>query len=174
MSIVNCDTSAVDNAVRVHVSTAGQPLHRLAKVRRLQGLSRRVVARRLKTEVAQLKEQEQPTSDMPLSRLYEWQRVLEVPVAELLVEPDDPLSAPVLERARLVRVMKTVLAILEEARELPVRRMAETLVDQLTEMMPELEGIGPWHAVGRPRRRDELGVAAERRLSDDVFLDIID
>jgi len=174
MSIVSCDTSAVDSAAEVHVSTAGQPLHRLAKVRRLQGLSRRIVARRLNTEVAQLKEQERPTSDMPLSRLYEWQRVLEVPVSELLVEPGDPLSPPVLERARLVRVMKTVLAILEEARELPVRRMAETLVDQLTEMMPELEGIGPWHAVGRPRRRDELGVAAERRLSDDVFLDMID
>ncbi len=50
--------------------------------------------------------------------------------------------------------------------------MAQTLIDQLLEIMPELAGVGPWHAVGQRRRLDELGMAAERRLSDDVFLDL--
>ena len=125
-------------------------------------------------EVSQLKEQERATADMPLSRLYEWQKALEVPITELLVEPGDPLSPPVLERAQLVRAMKTVLAILDETRETPTRRMAETLAEQLTQMMPELKGVGPWHAIGHRRRRDELGIAAERCLSDDVFLDLTD
>ena len=174
MSDLDCDVTALGNPEDVEIPTVGRALHRLAIVRQLQGLSRRALARRLNTDVAQLKAEEHESSDMLLSRLYEWQRVLEVPVAELLIEPGDPLSPPVLERAQLVRVMKTALAILEKAHELPVRRMAETLVGQLVEIMPELEGVGPWHTVGRRRRRDELGVAAERCLSDDVFFEVID
>ena len=79
-----------------------------------------------------------------------------------------------LKRAQLVRVMKTVLAILEEAKQAPIRRMAQTMVDQLIEIMPELQGVSPWHAVGKRRRRDDYGIAAERRLSEDVFLERMD
>ena len=174
MDVPDCDVSAADGSNAPTLPVAGIPLHRLALVRHLQGLSRRTLARRLNIEVAELKAQEQETCDMLLSRLYDWQRALEVPVTELLVEPGDPLSPPVEDRAQLVRVMKTVLSILEEAKELPVRRMAETLVGQLTEMMPELEGVTRWHAIGHRRRRDELGTTAERRLSEDVFLDLMD
>ena len=156
------------------VPVAARPLHRLAIVRRLQGISRRTVARRLNMDVAQVKLQERETADLPLSCLYQWQQLLDVPIAELLVEAADPLSEPVLKRAQLVRAMKTVLAILESTEQEPIRRMAQTLVEQLTEIMPELEGVGPWHAVGERRRRDEYGVAAERRLSDSVFLDRAD
>ena len=171
MSIVDSQASAVGNPGPLKLAPNGRPLHRLAAVRRLQGLSRRTVARRLNIEAAQLKLEEHETSDMLLSRLYEWQAALEVPLSELLIEPGDPLSPPVLERAGLVRVMKTALTILEETQEAPIRRMAQTLVDQLLQMMPELKGLGAWHAVGRRRRRDELGIAAQRRLSDDVFVD---
>jgi hypothetical protein len=128
----------------------------------------------LNIEVAQVKLQERDTADMPLSRLYEWQKVLDVPITELLVEADDPLSTPVLKRAQLVRVMKTVLAIIEEAKQAQIRRMAETMANQLIEIMPELEGVSPWHAVGKRRRRDDYGITAERRLSEDVFLDLMD
>ncbi|HYW79310.1 MAG TPA: helix-turn-helix transcriptional regulator [Thermoguttaceae bacterium] len=149
-------------------------LHRLAAVRRQQGVSRRTVARRLGMEVSQVKAQERESSDLLLSRLYQWQQLLEVPITELLVEAGDPLSEPVLKRAQLVRVMKTVLAILETSEQESIQRMAQTLVEQLTEIMPELEGVGPWHAVGERRRRDEYGVAAERRLADSVFTDMGD
>jgi len=125
-------------------------------------------------EVSQVKAQERESSDLLLSRLYQWQQLLEVPITELLVEAGDPLSEPVLKRAQLVRVMKTVLAILETSEQESIQRMAQTLVEQLTEIMPELEGVGPWHAVGERRRRDEYGVAAERRLADSVFTDMGD
>jgi len=128
----------------------------------------------LNTEVAAVRLQERETADMLLSRLYEWQKALDVPVAELLVEAGDPLSAPVLKRAQLVRVMKTAQAILEQAKQVRVRRMAQMMVEQLTELMPELAQVGPWHAVGKRRRRDEYGVVAQRRLSEDVFLDLKD
>jgi len=170
MSIMNCSVSGMGNPDGVKFP-AKRPLHRLGTVRRLQGITRRTLARHLGLEVSQVRLQEEETADIPLSQLYEWQRVLDVPVTELLVEADDPLSAPVLQRAQLVRVMKTALAMLEEAKQAPIRRMAQTLIDQLVQIMPELKGVGPWHTVGKRRRRDDFGIAAERRLSDDVFID---
>lgn len=171
MSIMNCSLTGMGSPAEVKLPAEKQPLHRLGTVRRLQGITRRTVARHLNIDVSQVRVQERETADLPLSHLYEWQKVLDVPVMELLVEADDPLSAPVLKRAQLVRVMKTALAIMEEAKQAPIRRMAQTLIDQLLQVMPELEGVGPWHAVGKRRRRDDFGVAAERRLSDDFFVD---
>jgi transcriptional regulator with XRE-family HTH domain len=172
MSIVGCECGPGDSQ-QLNLS-AKQPLHRLAAVRRLQGISRRAVARRLNVDVAEVRRQEEETADLPLSRLYQWQKALDVPVGELLVESEDTLSEPLLKRAQLVRLMKTALAILEQADQEPVNLMAKTLIDQLVEMMPELQGVSPWHAVGKRRRLDELGIAAQRSLSDDVFLDLND
>jgi len=174
MGIMSCSASGMGLPDAQRVPTGKRPLHRLGTVRRSQGISRRTVARRLNTEVATVRLQERETADMLLSRLYEWQKALDVPVAELLVEAGDPLSTPVLKRAQLVRVMKTAQAILEQAKQVRVRRMAQMMVEQLTELMPELAQVGPWHAVGKRRRRDEYGVVAQRRLSEDVFLDLKD
>src|SRR5258708_30818967 len=138
------------------------PLHRIKEVRHQQGVSLRRVALLLGTEVRELRREEEETSDLPLSRLYQWQRALEVPVADLLVDSGGPLSAPVMERARLVRVMTTVAAIMEEAQNTSLPRLAQTLVDQLVEIMPELKGINPWHSVGQRRSLDEYGRIVER------------
>jgi transcriptional regulator with XRE-family HTH domain len=174
MSIVHLTSTEVGAVHAVPLPAVPTPLHRLAMVRQQQGISRRTVARRLNTDLATVRAQETGMTDITLSQLHEWQKVLEVPLSELLVEADDALSAPVLERAQLVRLMKSALAIKENAKQESIRRMAQTLIDQLLEIMPELSGVGPWHAVGQRRRLDELGVAAERRLSDDVFLDLTD
>jgi transcriptional regulator with XRE-family HTH domain len=149
-------------------------LHRLATVRRLQGISRRMLARRLNVDIVELRRQEEETSDLPLSVLYEWQKVLDVPIAELLIEPEDELSQPLIQRAQLVRLMKTALAILEQADCKATRALAQKLVDELVEVMPELQGISPWNAVGKRRGLDELGVAALRTLSEEVFLNYVE
>jgi transcriptional regulator with XRE-family HTH domain len=146
-------------------------LQRLATVRRLQGLSRRTVARRLNLDVEEVRRQENQSADISLSALYAWQRALEVPVAELLTDVGSSLVSPILERSQLVRLMKTVLAVREQAKQESIRRMAQTMIEQLTEIMPELADVGPWHAVGKRRRLNELGVAAQRHLAEDVFLD---
>jgi hypothetical protein len=70
--------------------------------------------------------------------------------------------------------MKTALALLEKADSKATRAMAQTLVDQLIEVMPELQGISAWKAVGKRRSLDELGAAAWRTLSEDVFLNYQD
>jgi transcriptional regulator with XRE-family HTH domain len=173
MSIANFSTSTGVPG-EVSVSTNHRALHRLGAVRRLQGISRRTVARRLNVDVAEIRRQEEETSDLPLSTLYKWQKALEVPVAELLVDSQDDLSPPLLQRAQLVRLMKTALAILEQAVDERTRLMAQSLVDQLVGIMPELQGISAWHAVGKRRRLNELGIAAQRTLSDDVFIELMD
>lgn len=123
-------------------------------------------------EVSDVSRQEDETSDLPLSKLYAWQKALDVPVAELLIESEDTLAQPLLQRAQMIRLMKTALAIFEQSVEDTVRLMAQTLVEQLIEIMPELRGVSAWHTVGKRRRLDELGVAAERSLSEEVFIDL--
>jgi transcriptional regulator with XRE-family HTH domain len=144
-------------------------LHRIAAVRQQQGISLRGLARQLRTSIRDLELEEEETSDLRLSRIYWWQSVLEVPISELLVDSNSPLSAPVLERARLVRIMKTVAAISEKADSSSVKRLAQTLASQLVEMMPELEGVSPWHNVGQRRTLDELGRIAERPYSAEIW-----
>jgi transcriptional regulator with XRE-family HTH domain len=175
MSIEDCDATGVGAVQDVAVpATGGQPLQRLASVRRQQGLSRQTVARRLNIEIEQVRQQESESSDLPLSTVYAWQQVLEVPVAELLVEAGDALSSPVLERSQLVRLMKTALTISEQTKQGSVRRMVQTMVGQLIEIMPELANVSTWHICGKRRRLSELGVAAQRRLGEEMFIDRIE
>jgi transcriptional regulator with XRE-family HTH domain len=150
-------------------ATRDTPLHRIRKVRSQENISLRVVARHLGTGMADAKFQERATTDLPLSVLYKWQEALAVPVSELLVEPDDCLSAPMLRRAQLVRVMKTAVTILERAKQVPLQRMAKVLVSQLIDIMPELRDVSSWHLVGKRRARDEYGRAVERCMPDSMF-----
>lgn len=124
-------------------------LHRVREVRREQGISIKRASQHLGVSVEEARRQEEPTSDLTLAQLHAWQKLCEVPIADLLVEPDCDLSAPVLQRARMVRVMKTVQAILERTGQQSVKRLGQTLVNQLVELMPELKGVSSWHAVER-------------------------
>jgi transcriptional regulator with XRE-family HTH domain len=137
--------------------TGGVTMHRIRHVRHQQGLTIHGVARKLKTSVDVLRQQEEETADLRLSDLYRWQEALDVPVGDLLVEGNEPLSAPVLKRARLLKLMKTAAAIQEQCQKPQTRRMANTLIEQLVEIMPELEGVAPWHSVGKRRSLDDYG-----------------
>jgi transcriptional regulator with XRE-family HTH domain len=144
-------------------------MHRIAEVREQQGVSLRAVSRQMGTEIRRLRKEEDETSDLRLSDLYRWQEALDVPLSELLVEPGTSLSQPVMERARLLRLMKTAQSILENSRAPGIRRMAQVMVDQLVEMMPELEDVGGWHTVGQRRRLDEYGRVVEQCISEDTL-----
>ena len=135
---------------------SGRPLHRLAEVRRQERLEPHTLARRLGISTKQVREQEQPAADMRLSDLYRWQDALGVPASELLEESGCNLSRPTKTRATLVRVMKTVRSIQEEARQSSIRRL-EMLADELLGIMPELEGSVAWPTTGRRRRGKRSG-----------------
>jgi transcriptional regulator with XRE-family HTH domain len=169
----DAETGMVPAPIPPMPATAGppQPLHRIAEARRQQGISARSAARRMRTTMDQVRRQEDPHCDLPLSELYRWQRALQVPVSELLVDCEAPLSEPILTRARLLRVMKTVRAIKESAGTAPIQRFASMLEQQLIELMPELKDVDAWHSVGQRRSPNELGRAADRVLPDSFFTD---
>lgn len=144
-------------------------MHRIAEVRQRQGVTLRNVARRLGIEMSVVRRQEQADCDLRISEVMAWQSVLEVPIAELLVEDDGQLSGPVLERSRMVKLMKTAAAIRERTGGTPVGKMVEMLVSQILEIMPELEDVTPWNTVGQRRTLDDVGRAARSSVPDDIF-----
>ena len=144
-------------------------MHRIADVRHRQGVTLRNVARRLGVEMAVVRQQEQPECDLRISEVMRWQEVLEVPIAELLVEGDGQLSGPVLERSRMVKLMKTAAALREGTRGTPTGRVVDMLVDQILEIMPELADVTPWNTVGQRRTLDDVGRTALRTLPEDIF-----
>ena len=144
-------------------------MHRISDVRQRQGVTLRNVARRLGLELAVVRRQEQADCDLRISELMLWQEVLEVPIAELLVEADGQLSGPVLERSRMVKLMKTAAALRERTRGSPTGRIVEMLVDQILEMMPELADVTPWNTVGQRRTLDDLGRSAICIVPEEIF-----
>ena len=161
--------SSIRPSVRPSIRPA-KALHRIAEVRQRQGVTLRNVARRLGVEMSVVRRQEQPDCDVRVSDLMKWQEVLEVPVSELLVEAEGQLSGPVLERSRMVKLMKTAAAIREQATAATgLRRMADMLVEQVLEIMPELADVTPWHHVGQRRTLNDVGRTARCLVSEDVF-----
>ncbi len=156
-------------APRQAAATNSQPMQQLHEARRRQGLSVRCVAQRLNLSVGEVRAQEDVHADMLLSDLYRWQSVLEVPLEELLADPQDALSPRVLMRARMLRVMKTARALRAQARSESEHRLAKVLIGQLIEIMPELKEVSAWPTVGHRRTADEMGRIAENPIPDDFM-----
>jgi len=164
------DARLVDTAVKPRTAARQQKrLHRLADVRQQQGVTLRNVARRLGVEISVVRRQEQETCDLRISDLLGWQEVLEVPIAELLVEAEGQLSGPVLERSRMVKLMKTAAAIREQTDGTATHRLANMLIGQILEIMPELQDVSPWHHAAQRRTLDDVGRAGRNVVSDEVF-----
>jgi transcriptional regulator with XRE-family HTH domain len=148
-----------------------RPLHRLRAARLQQGVSLRSAARRLNQTLSQTRTEEDEHTDVPLSTLCRWQRALEVPITELLCEADGALSEPILQRATMLKLMKTARAILQERSSPQTHRLALRLIDQLTEIMPELEHVSAWPPAGRRARLERIGRIAENPLPERLLID---
>ena len=173
MSTSELDTGGISGIGEQHLPpTAGSSApvenHRLRAVRQEQGLSLRRVAQMLGCDIEVVRREEEGHAELTLSRLYQWQSVLEVPIADLLVDSGAPLSTPVLQRARLLKLMKSVAAILQRTRDAGTRRLAEGMSQQLKEIMPELDGVTPWHAVSDRRPVGRLGRVVQQVYSFDL------
>src|SRR5262245_42322885 len=103
------ETISAQPDVRPSVESRNRALQKLNVARRRQGLSIRCVAQRLGRTVGEVRAQEDERADMLVSELYRWQAALEVPIEELLEEPEDSLSTMVSVRAQLLKVMKTAM-----------------------------------------------------------------
>ncbi len=147
-------------------------LHRLGEVRRREGITRHTLALRLGISEAEVRQTGRAQVRHAAERVAPLRNALQVPMAELLQEPDDELSPSVGLRARLLRAMKSVRAIQERARQVSVRRLAGTLADQIAEIMPELRDVGAWPAVGKRRSRKDPGQTYFRRFSCEKLDDL--
>ncbi|MDX1926893.1 MAG: helix-turn-helix transcriptional regulator [Pirellulaceae bacterium] len=126
-------------------------LQRVAEAREQQGFSLRTISRRTGIDLRTLRSHELPTADLKLSELRAWQQALEVPLVDLLEDDLQPLSSPVRDRAMLVRIMKTVMAIKEAGGSPRIQRLADMLHEQMISLMPELKEIGAWPQHGGRR-----------------------
>ncbi len=126
-------------------------LQRVAEAREQQGFSLRTISRRTGIDLRTLRTHELPTTDMKLSELRAWQSALEVPLVDLIEDDLQPLSSPVKDRAMLVRIMKTVVAIKEAGGSPRIQRLADMLSEQMISLMPELKEIGAWPQHGGRR-----------------------
>jgi transcriptional regulator with XRE-family HTH domain len=155
-----------------YTQTPAKPLHRLAEVRRQERITRRTLARRMGLTLREVQEQEDPFADIRLSELYRWQMAMEVPVTELLCEPQCDLSPPIQLRAKLLLMMKTIRTIQQRSHSASLKRLVETLIGQILEVVPDLKDTAPWPMVGRRRRQRDYGQAFFRRLSLDSLDDM--
>ncbi len=158
MSTVFENTAILDDPALAAL-TAGDfsARHRIREVCERQGVTLRTAARRLGVEMCEVRRQLDEQANLSLDELYAWHCILGVPVSELLVDSDDPLSSPVLQRTQLLKVMKTAVTIHESADRKPIERLATMLIQQLLDIMPELAEVGPWHGSGHGRDRSEGG-----------------
>jgi transcriptional regulator with XRE-family HTH domain len=148
-----------------------QQLHRIRSVRLIQRVSLRSAARRMRQNVSQTRAEEDETADLSLSTLLRWQRALNVPISELLVESEGPLSEPIQKRANLVKLMKTARTIAELGGSSRAMRLTERLIDQLTEIMPDLRDVTAWPTNGPRQRTDSVGQIAEHPFPDHLLMD---
>ncbi|MEZ6136792.1 MAG: helix-turn-helix transcriptional regulator [Pirellulaceae bacterium] len=139
------------------------PFHRTRQVRKQQGITERTMARRLGVDIKRYRELENPATDLPLSDLRALQAALDVPLVDLL-EDRHALSRPVDERAKLVKVMKTAVAMREVKANPRVERMAIMLCEQLIELMPELKEISGWPQFGARRGTSAVGKALQHPI----------
>lgn len=164
----DCSCKACGHS-RLHEKKA---VHRIAEVRAQQGLSLRAIARRTGIDVRELKQQELATSDLSLQDLLRWADALEVPVSNLLIDRDHELSSTVRDRAALVKIMKTVVALQQVSSSPRVSRLTEMLREQLLAMMPELAEVGGWPNYGSRRPQDYVGrIAANPINVDNLSID---
>ncbi len=161
--------SSDEKIVELGSTTSPVVMHRLAEVRRAKGIPRRVLAERLGITVRELRAQEE-SADVPISELCQWASVLDVPITELVVEPDESLAPTRLPRLQATRLMKVAATLRDCTRRRNIQRLAQTFVEQLAEILPELEQVAQKNHRHHGNRNSPPRAAVPRRLSESVFM----
>ena len=161
---VKANSLAKPKRFSTDVDQADQTVNRIALVRQQQDMSLRSVARHTGVDVRTLRKQEKPTANLTLTELTNWANALDVPVKDLIDVPGQGLASPIKQRAQLIRIMKSAVSIQENADCESMQAFADTLVSQLVELMPELDGIAAWPTYGQRRGSEEVGRTAEQYM----------
>ncbi len=144
------DNQDIDNQDIVELGTSipKAGLHRLAAARREKGMSCFNVARRIGVTVEEVRLQEE-AADLPISTLNLWAAALDMPVTDLIVEPEEFVHATHLAKSQAERLLQLAAKLRDGSRRRSIQRLAQTFLDQLAEMQPALVP----HANGNGRDR---------------------
>lgn len=173
----DCQSTSPDSATTVPASTPSAPErsagklrplakvvnNRIALVREQQGISQRTMARRMGVDLKSYQALENPSADLRLSELMALRQALDVPMVDLL-EDTQELSRPVAERAKMIKVMKTAVALRDTPGNPRQQRMVATLCEQLCDVMPELAEVSGWPQFGSRRGKSALGKALSQPI----------
>ena len=155
----------------------GKPqLHRLQDARCEQEVTLRKVGRHLfgnPPQISLVKEQETGRADIRISQLRQWSLVLELPIDELIHEPEEALSRVSALRANMVFLMKSVVSMIEsiERGSHGPKEIVLQLYDQLVAIMPELKDTSSWRVFGQRRGLDDFGAAAKYEYPEESLFD---
>jgi transcriptional regulator with XRE-family HTH domain len=152
------------DTVELGLTAPTRVLHRLAAARQARGLSCFEIARRLGTTVEKVRLQEE-AADLSISTLNAWAAALNVPVTDLVVEPDEWLQETNLAKPQAERLLRLAVELRDRSRRRSVQRLAQTFVDQLSEINPALNSGGNGNGNGHRHRQTLIGLANGRRTN---------
>ena len=107
------------------------------------------------------------SADLSIGTLCHWASVLNVPITELVVEPDECLAPTHLAQSQATRLMKVAAKLRDRSRRRSIQRLAQTFVEQLAEILPALEQLARKNH-RRPPRPSPTGTL--RPLPTNVFM----
>lgn len=122
-------------------------------------------ARRTRMPAGALRKLEDERNDLSISLLHRMAQGLGVPVSELLIESSQGLSEPIRQRACLVRIARTAHSLVAHSKTQAMRSLAQTIVNELTEIMPELAEVGSWPEFGTRRPVTDIPRILDRIVS---------
>jgi transcriptional regulator with XRE-family HTH domain len=115
-------------------STNAPGLHKMRVTREERGITRQHAARMLCISLQELDRQEDPQCDLTISELQNWQAFLGVEVDDLIVDQQVPFPRAALSMRDLSSFLDTATEMLERSNCPAVKRLAETLTNQLREI----------------------------------------
>lgn len=124
------------------------------------------MARQLNSTVPICRQQELPDCDLSISTLQSWAAALDVPISELLVEPENGLSPPLDYRKQMIRLVKATLRLQEiDSPSNAIHHcglVCQQILSTLYTMMPELKDVNPYPKVGVRLTLEDYGRTAEQ------------
>lgn len=145
--------------------------HQVNTVRRREKVSLKTASRKLGLTQRQTLALEDEFVDLPISVLYRWSILLKVPMTELLLPELSDENRLLWDRAKLVRVMKIVVTMIQTCESSIIGEQLNCVRNLLIEIVPELEHVAPCPKHGHPRRLDDYGAIALRVVSDRYLID---
>ena len=149
-----------------------EKLHQINAVRRREGFTLRTVAKHMLghgLSLSDLRAQEDPSTDLRITDIRRWGEALgRIPLSEFFPGSEESLSRESRERAiavRLIKSLHSIRATVQGSAQNRISRLTAAIIAGLSELMPDVEQVAPWNAVGHKRTSDELGMAAERTLN---------